>query len=81
MKENQLTKRSGATPTYDCSRLADKLIGWQSLADFKKTMLEAIANIAVAVKDKDADRALAIQAELMWCYEVFDTIKEKGGGQ
>lgn len=61
---------------YDCSALAEKLKDWQPLADIKATMLEAIANIAVAVKDKDADRALAIQADLMWCYEVFDTIKE-----
>lgn len=69
------------TTTYDCSALAEKLIGWQPLANVKTTMLEAIANIAVAVKDKDADRALAIQADLMWCYEIFDTIKEKGGQQ
>ena len=64
------------TPTYDCSQLAEKLIGWQPLTDLKTTMLEAIANIAIAVKDKDANRALEIQADLMWCYEVFDTIKE-----
>lgn len=69
------------TPTYDCSALTEKLIGWQPLAALKTTMLEAIANIAVAVKDKDANRALAIQADLMWRYEIFDTIKEKGGRQ
>lgn len=69
------------TPTYDCSQLGDKLIGWQPLADFKKTMLEAIGNIAVAVHDKDTDRMASIQCDLMWCYEIFDTIKEKGGAK
>lgn len=64
------------TSTYDCSKLAERMNGLWTLAFVKKTMLEAIANIASAVKDKDADRALAIQADLMWCYDVFDTIKE-----
>lgn len=68
------------TPAYDCSQLADRLGIW-NLAGVKKTMLEAIGNIAVAVHDKDTDRMAKIQCDLMWCYEVFDTIKEKGGEQ
>ena len=67
-------------PAYDCSQLADRLGTW-NLASVKKTMLEAIGNIAVAVHDKDTDRMAKIQCDLMWCYEVFDTIKEKGGEQ
>lgn len=66
------------TPTYDCSRLAERLGIWE-LACVKKTMLEAIGNIAVAVHDKDASRMMEIQCDLMWCYDIFDTIKEKGG--
>lgn len=69
------------TPTYDCSALAERMNGIWSLAIVKKTMLEAIGNIAVAVHDKDTDRMAAIQCDLMWCYEFFDTIKEKGGRQ
>ena len=65
------------TPIYDCSKLAERLESW-SLAIVKKTMLEAIGNIAVAVHDKDTDQMMKIQCDLMWCYEIFDTIKEKG---
>lgn len=62
---------------YDCSALAERMNGglW-TLAFVKKTMLEAIANIAVAVHDNDTDRMAKIQCDLMWCYGVFDTIKE-----
>lgn len=66
-------------PTYDCSRLAERMNELGGMAEVKKTMLEAIANIAVAVHDKDTDRMASIQCDLMWCYEIFDTIKEKGG--
>ena len=65
--------------TYDCSQLAERMNGIWTLGFVKKTMLEAIANIAVAVHDKDTDRMASIQCDLMWCYEIFDTIKEKGG--
>ena len=68
------------TPTYDCTKLAEFLGTW-NLASVKKTMLEAIGNIAVAVQDKDTDRMARIQCDLMWCYEIFDTIKEEGGEQ
>lgn len=68
------------TPTYDCTQLAERLGVW-NLASVKKTMLEAIANIAVAVHDKDTDRMASIQCDLMWCYEIFDTIKEEGGAK
>lgn len=67
------------TPTYDLSAFAAELEKWRPIASVKKTMLEAIANIAVAVHDKDTDRMASIQCDLMWCYEIFDTIKEKGG--
>ncbi len=50
--------------------------GVWDLATIKKTMLEAIGNIAVAVHDKDTDCMAKIQCDLMWCYEFFDTIKE-----
>lgn len=64
---------------YDCSALVERMNGslW-TLAFVKKTMLVAIGNIAVAVHDKDTDRMASIQCDLMWCYEIFDTIKEKG---
>lgn len=61
---------------YDCSALARKLEGWGSLSTVKASMLEAIANIAVAISDKDAGKALDIQCELMWVFEVLNTIKE-----
>lgn len=61
---------------YDTSKLTERLGLW-NLALVKKTFLEAIGNIAVAVHDKDTDRMTRIQCDLMWCYEVFDTIKEK----
>lgn len=61
---------------YDCSALAGKLEGWSSLSAVKASMLEAIANIAVAVSDKDANKALDIQCELMWVFEVLNTIEE-----
>lgn len=64
------------TPKYDFTQLSKRLAEWQPLTEIKATMLEAIANIAVAVKNGDADRALAIQSELMWCYNFFDKIKE-----
>lgn len=64
------------TPNFDHSKLAERLGTW-GLSTVKKTMLEAIANIAIAVHDKDADRALEIQTDLMWCYGIFDTIKEE----
>lgn len=70
------------TPTYDCSQLAERMNdGIWTLAIVKKTMLEAIGNIAVAVHDKDADQMMKIQCDLMWCYDIFNTIKEKGGKQ
>lgn len=69
------------TPTYDCTKLAERMNGLWTLAAVKKTMLEAISNIAVAVHDKDTDQMMKIQCDLMWCYEIFDTIKEKGGRQ
>lgn len=68
------------TPTYDLSAFAERLGIW-NLEIVKKTMLEAIANIAVAVHDKDTDRMAKIQCDLMWCYDIFDTIKEKGGAK
>lgn len=64
------------TTTYDCTKLSERMNGLWTLAYVKKTMLEAIANIAVAVHDKDTDRMAEIQCDLMWCYEVFDTIRE-----
>lgn len=63
--------------TYDCSALAEKLDGWATLETVKISMLEAIGNIAVAVSDKDANRVLEIQSDLMWVYEALDTIKER----
>lgn len=63
---------------YDFSIFAERMNEKWDLATIKKTMLEAIANIAVAVHDKDTDRMASIQCDLMWCYEIFDTIKEKG---
>lgn len=64
------------TPTYDCTKLAERMNELWTLAVVKKTMLEAIANIAVAVHDNDTNRMAKIQCDLMWCYEVFDTIRE-----
>lgn len=40
------------TPTYDLSAFAAELEKWRPIASVKKTMLEAIANIAVAVHDR-----------------------------
>ena len=59
------------TPAYDCSRFAERLGIW-NLEIVKKTMLEAIANIAVAVHDKDTDRMAKIQCDLMWCYDMSE---------
>lgn len=67
------------TPTYDLSAFAAELAKWRPLAGVKNTMLEAIANIAVAVQDNDTELMAQIQCDLMWCYNIFDTIKEKGG--
>lgn len=61
---------------YDFSIFAKRMNGVWDLTTIKKTMLEAIANISVAVHDKDTDRMAKIQCDLMWCYEFFDTIKE-----
>lgn len=69
------------TPTYDLSAFAAELEKWRPIAAVKKTMLEAIANIAVAVQGNDTDLMAQIQCDLMWCYDIFETIKEKGGRQ
>lgn len=69
------------TPTYDLSAFAAELEKWRPIASVKKTMLEAIANIAVAVQGNDTDLMAQIQCDLMWCYGIFDTIKEKGGAR
>lgn len=69
------------TPTYDLSAFAAELEKWRPIASVKKTMLEAIANIAVAVQGNDTDLMAQIQCDLMWCYDIFDTIKEKGGAK
>lgn len=61
---------------YDYSALTKKLAEWEPLANLKLTMLEAIGDITIAVRDKDADRALAIQASLMWVYKYIDVIVE-----
>lgn len=61
---------------YDFSIFAERMNEIWDLATIKKTMLEAIGNIAVAVHDKDTDRMAKIQCDLMWCYKAFDTIKE-----
>ena len=39
-------------------------------------LFRSIGDIAIAVRDKDADRALAIQASLMWVYKYIDAIVE-----
>lgn len=62
---------------YDTSKLAERMGCLWTLSDVKNTMLEAIGNIAVAVQDKDTDRMASIQCDLMWCYDIFNTIKEK----
>lgn len=69
------------TPTYDLSAFAAELEKWRPIASVKKTMLEAIANIAVAVRGNDTELMSQIQCDLMWCYDIFDTIKEKGGAK
>lgn len=69
------------TPTYDLSAFAAELEKWRPIASVKKTMLEAIANIAVAVQGNDTDLMASIQCDLMWCYDIFDTIKEEGGAK
>lgn len=69
------------TPTYDLSAFVAELAKWRPIADVKKTMLEAIANIAVAVRGNDTELMAQIQCDLMWCYDIFDTIKEKGGAR
>lgn len=62
---------------YDTTKFAERMGDLWSLGFLKRTMLEAIGNIAVAVHDKDADRAMKIQCDLMWVFEVFGTIEEK----
>ena len=62
---------------YNTAKFAERMGDLLSLDYLKSTMLEAIGNIAVAVRDKDADRAIKIQTELMWVYEVFGTIEER----
>lgn len=62
---------------YDTTRFAERMCGIWTLGCLKRTMLEAIGNIAAAVRDKDADRAIRIQTDLMWVYDVFSTIDEK----
>lgn len=61
---------------YDCTKLAEKLDGWSTLDFVKSTMLEAIGNLSVAFTDKDANRMLELQCDLMWVFEVLNTIKE-----
>ena len=61
---------------YDCSALADRMGDIWNFDYVKKMMLEAIGNIAVAVRDKDAILALDIQSDLMWVYDVISSIRE-----
>lgn len=56
---------------YDFSIFAERMNEIWDLATIKKTILEAVGNIAVAVHDKDTDRMAKIQCDLMWCYEFF----------
>lgn len=63
-------------PVYDCTKLAEKLDGWATLDYVKSTMLEAIGNLSVAFTDKDANRMLELQCDLMWVFEALDAIKE-----
>ena len=62
---------------YDTTKLSECIGDLLSFSYLKRMMLEAIGNIAVAVKDKDAARAMEIQSNLMWVYEVLGTIKAK----
>lgn len=62
---------------YDTAKFSERMGEIWSLGYLKCVMLEAIGNIAVAVKDKDADRLMEIQCDLMWCYEIFGTIEER----
>jgi len=62
---------------YDTTKFAERMYGLWSLDCLKQTMLKAIGNIAVAVHDKDAERAMKIQCDLLWVLEVFSTIEEK----
>lgn len=62
---------------YDTAKFAQRMCGVWTLGCLKQTMLEAIGNIAVAVRDKDAERAIRIQTDLMWVYDVFSTIEER----
>lgn len=62
---------------YDTTKFAELVSEWGSLASLKQTLLEAIGNIAVAVRDRDADRAISIQTDLMWAVEAIGTIEER----
>lgn len=62
---------------YDTAKFAVSVGDSGSLDSLKITMLEAIGNIAVAVRDKDADLAVNVQTDLLWVYEVFGTIEER----
>lgn len=61
---------------YDTTKFAELISGWGSLASLKQIMLEAIGNIAVAVSDRDTDRVISIQTDLMWVVEVLGAIEE-----
>ncbi|WP_167761854.1 hypothetical protein [Barnesiella sp. WM24] len=50
---------------YDFSIFAERMNEIWDLATIKKTILEAVGNIAVAVHDKDTDRMAKIQCDLM----------------
>lgn len=62
---------------YNTAKFAERMGDLWSLNYLKSMMLEAIGNIAVAVRDRDADHAIKVQTDLMWVYEMFGTIEEK----
>lgn len=62
---------------YDTTKLAESIGYYGSLAEAKQVMLENIVGIATAVYDRDTERAMMIQNNLMGAYDIINAIKEK----